>query len=118
VSLISIGSTRHVDFIRNRLDNEFKLLQAEGVQINLKEKASGNYTFLGCDVVSNKKISEDNYRKVFKHYVAKIISDLVISKWEKNLVFRLIKNNHYYFTDEEKEIILNKSLELLQLNLI
>lgn len=114
VSLISIGSTRHIDFIRNKLDNEFKLLQAEGVQINFHEKASGDYTFLGYDIEANKNVNSNNLRTTFKQYVAKIISDLVIAKWEENLVARIIKNNYSYFTIEEKNIILEKALDILR----
>ena len=116
VSLISIGSTRHIDFIRNRLDDEFKLLQAEGVQIYCKEKASGNYTFLGFDVETDQDTSFNSYRTLFKQYVAKIISDLVVGKWEEKLVSRIIKNNYHYFTNEEKNIILEKTLEMLRLD--
>ena len=116
VSLISIGSTRHIDFIRNRLDDEFKLLQAEGVQVNLMEKASGDYTFLGCDFESQKTSSSSNYSSVFKHYVAKVISEVVIGKWEENLVRGMVKNKYHYFTENERKNILSRALDLLKQN--
>lgn len=113
MSQISIASSKHIDFIRNRLDDEFKLLQAEGVQINLQEKARGNYTFLGYHLQGqNETSSHDNL--LLKHYVAKAISDVVVAKWEENLVQGIVKNHYYYFNEGERKEIVQRTLELLK----
>lgn len=114
MSQISIASTKHIDFIRNRLDDEFKLLQAEGMQIDLQEKARGNYTFLGCHLQPKNETSTKQDSLLFKHYVAKVISDVVVSKWEESLVQGIVKNHYYYFKEEERKVIVEKALELLK----
>lgn len=113
MSLISIGTTKHIDFIRNRLDAEFKLLQAEGVQVDLNEKARGNYTFLGCNIIPLNGKKNFQYGLLFKHYVAKVISDVVVGKWEENLVKDVVRNHYYYFNLEERHNIVQRALGLL-----
>ncbi|MDS1030800.1 putative sporulation protein YtxC [Bacillota bacterium LX-D] len=111
MSLISIGTTRHIDFIRNKLDDELKLLQAEGVEYNLQEKASGDYTFLGYNIVPKTKTDKGGLQ--FKHFLAQVISEVVVSKWEENLIKGIIKSSYSYFTEEEKQNIFDKTLQFL-----
>ncbi len=113
MSQISIASSKHIDFIRNRLDDEFKLLQAEGVNINLQEKARGDYTFLGCNMSQDNKALTCPDHILLKHYIAKVISEVIVARWEEHLVRGIVKNHYYYFNEEERQNILERAQEIL-----
>lgn len=113
--LIWIGHTEHIDFIRNKLELECKLLQAEGVVLTIEEAALGGYTFWEIELLSpkNRATLAEGTVFSFRYSMAKWLTKLIFAKYEEQLMKNIIKSHYYYFNQDEQEFILNKSQEIL-----
>ncbi|NLI13892.1 putative sporulation protein YtxC [Pelotomaculum propionicicum] len=109
---ISIGATQHIDLLKAKLGRELKLFNTDGLKVELEESPAGKFTFLAFSV-SNcgpHRISQEEVQSVFKHYLADIISDIILTHWEDILLKDIIRENYYYFNEEEKKLIYDYAL--------
>ncbi|GAB6181152.1 putative sporulation protein YtxC [Desulfotomaculum defluvii] len=107
---LSIGATQHIDLLRDKLGKEFKLNGDNNLIVKLTEKPAGNITFLSCDF--NGTICcggplEDQI--LFRHFVADIISDLILNHWEKAIILDIIRESYFFFNEDEKKTIFQYS---------
>lgn len=110
--IISIGSTQHIDLFKAKLGHQLKLCEGDEVKIYLEENPAGKFTFLSCSVADYGKCrcAGEDTQMLFKHYLADVISDVILNHWEDLLLREIIRENYYYFGDEEKSIIFQYSL--------
>lgn len=113
--LLWIGSSDHTDFIREKLALESKLLLGEGVVLEIHEQKIGPYTFFGLNVPTDLKGIPLGEGTIFslRYSVAKILTELVMLRFERQLLQDLIKTHCYYCTREERALILEKALDVL-----
>lgn len=118
VKLLSVGLTGTTDDIRVRLQQDCINLKQEGFRIAIDEINKGNYTFLGCNIIEG-ELSFRNYERIknlLKNYVAKILAELIILREEKKIVRKIIEHNYYYFSEKEKNVVYDNTLENLNSN--
>lgn len=110
--IISIGTTQHIELLKAKLGRELKLFEGDGIKVDLEESPAGKFTFLACRVTEHGDCSytQEDARVIFEHYIADIISDIILSHWEDILLKEIIRENYYYFGDEEKDLIYNYAL--------
>ncbi|ABO50138.1 conserved hypothetical protein [Desulforamulus reducens MI-1] len=102
----SIGATRHIDLLKDKLGRELPLNEGNNLIVKLTEKPIGNITFLSFDFNGALCCGgplEDEL--LFRHFVADIISDLILNQWEKAIMADVIKENYFFFNEDEKKII-------------
>ena len=111
----SIGARENIELLRSRLDTEFALLQNDGIRINCEQSPTGGLTFLGYNIADygNSNYSEEETRVIFKHYIANVVSDLILNNWERELLLDIIRQNYYYFTADEQQMIFQIALKHL-----
>ncbi|ACV63214.1 sporulation protein YtxC [Desulfofarcimen acetoxidans DSM 771] len=110
---ISISATQHIDLLKSKLGRELRLLENEGIDIEFKEKPTGDYKYLNCYIKdSGDTSSQKDYRSIFSYYVADVISDLILGYWESYIIKKIILESYYYFEEEERNTILNYTLGL------
>ncbi|MEG6520804.1 putative sporulation protein YtxC [Desulfotomaculum sp. 1211_IL3151] len=107
---LSIGATQHIDLLRDKLGKEFQFNEDNNLIVKLTEKPAGNITFLSCDF--NGTICcggplED--QELFRHFVADIISDLILNHWEKAIILDIIRESYFFFNEDEKKTIFQYS---------
>lgn len=104
---ISIGATAHFDFLKAKLDWELGNLQTDGLQVTIDETSVGDINFIGCNVddYGSWNYSEEDITNIFRHHVANVVSDVIISEWEEDLLEEIIQENYYYFNEDERKII-------------
>jgi len=105
---ISIGASKHIDEIRDKLDAEFQLLKAEGFTVSLDENEMGEFTFLGCNLINPDVYSQytpEEINLIFRHYIGNVLSELIITDWEKHLISKLVKEQYNYFNEDERHQI-------------
>lgn len=110
--VISIGATQHIELLKAKLGQEFRLFEGDGLKVQLEESPAGKFTFLSCRVADygSCTYSEEDTQVIFKHYLADIISDLILNQWENILLRDIIRENYYYFGEEEKRLIYDYAL--------
>lgn len=101
---ISIGAVRHPDVIKSCLFRELKHFEDKGMKVRLEENPAGKFTFFSCRVTDTGRYPADG-ENVFKQQMADILSDLILGQWEKFLLWDLIRENYYYFSEEERRDI-------------
>ncbi|WP_418790280.1 putative sporulation protein YtxC [Phosphitispora sp. TUW77] len=112
----SIGARENIELLKSKLDTEFAMLQNDGIKISLEESPpTGGLTFLGYNIADygNSSYSEEETRSIFKHYIANVVSEIILNYWEKALLKNIIRNNYYYFLPEEQEVIYDIGLNHL-----
>lgn len=109
---ISIGATRNIEVIKDMLWRELSLLERDGLKVNLDENPAGQVTFLSCRVSGHplNRYNSEDATAVIKQYVANALSDLILGQWEKQLLYDIIRENYYYFNEEERNTIYNYAL--------
>ncbi|MBU7007105.1 putative sporulation protein YtxC [Phosphitispora fastidiosa] len=112
----SIGARENIEMLKSKLDTEFAMLQNDGIRVSLEESPpTGGLTFLGYNIADygNSSYSEEETRSIFKHYIANVVSEIILNYWEKGLLKDIIKNNYYYFLPEEQQVIYDIALNHL-----
>lgn len=109
VNQISIGASSYIDLIKVRLASELKQLEGRGLKFNIQENPAGKYTFLSCSVAG-----EEDAMAMFKHYIADVLSDLIMCKWQRTMLVDIIRENYYYFGEEERRTIFQNALNYLE----
>jgi putative sporulation protein YtxC len=104
VQAITIGTAEGIEDLRQRLDDEFRYLQEEGVSIRIGQTNRGSFTFLDCSVDSVPG-TPNQADTLVRHYVANALSDMIVEKWEQGLIRKIIKGTYYYFSRDEQETI-------------
>jgi putative sporulation protein YtxC len=104
VQAITIGTAEGIEDIRQRLDDEFRFLQEEGVNIRIGQSNRGSITFLDCRVDSGSS-SPQQAETLVRHYVASALSDVIVEKWEPDLIRKIIRGTYYYFSKDEQDLI-------------
>jgi len=104
VQAITIGTAEGIEDIRQRLDDEFRFLQEEGVNIRIGQSNRGSFTFLDCCVDSDPG-TPNQAGNLLRHYVASALSDVIVERWEQDLIRRTINGTYYYFSRDEQELI-------------
>ena len=109
---ISISATQHIDLLKTKLGRELRLLEGEGIDVELMEKPTGNYKYLNCCIKGTSDFtSQKDYRSIFSYYVADVISDLILGYWEGYIIKKIILESYYYLGEEERNSIFNYTLE-------
>jgi putative sporulation protein YtxC len=104
VQAITIGTAEGIEEIRQRLDDEFRFLAEEGVNIRIGQTTRGSYAFLDCtvdSVLGTPKQAE----ALVRHYVASALSDVIVEKREEDLIRKIIRSSYQYFTPDEQDLI-------------
>ncbi len=111
----SIGARENIELLKNKLDTEFALLQNDGIKIDCELTPTGGLIFLGYNIADygNSSYTEEETRIIFKHYIANVVSEIILNNWEKALLLEIIKDNYYYFLPEEQQSIYQIALRHL-----
>lgn len=118
VQIISIGATQHIDLLKARLGRETKPLERNGLVLNLEESPAGKLTFLNCHFTDFRRRgqAEADNQLLLKNVIAEVISDLILSHWETLLLRNIIRENYYYFAEEDKETIFSNAVLYINKN--
>ena len=118
VKLLSVGLSGTTQDIREKLQTDCKTLIKDGYRVAIDETNKGYYTFIGCNVMEG-ELSFCNYERIknaVKHHVANMLAELIISREEKKIVYKIVESNYYYFSEEERKTIYDNTLHLLNDN--
>ncbi len=110
---ISIGSTQLIDLLKVKMDRELELFENDGLKVDLEENPAGKFTFLAFRVSYNGVSSGtlEEAENTFKHYLADTISDIILNHWENILLKDIIRENYYYYSTDEKDLIYRYALQ-------
>jgi len=110
---ISIGTYTNPAVLFNRLNDELKVLQSEGYPLNIDIDKVGEFTFMDCFFPREESISNEESFNTIKLSIANCLSEIIIEEWEALLIGKIVRENFYYYNDEEKQTILNKTKKML-----
>ncbi|MHB1127025.1 MAG: putative sporulation protein YtxC [Bacillota bacterium] len=110
---ICIGSTRHMDWLQEQL--KAQELQRQEFSVELQVDQIGDFSFLLCQA-SPKKEQRSNLPgslSTFRNYIAHSLASLIVEQWEQQLLNNIIKNNCYYFNEDERKHILSRASQIM-----
>ena len=119
-TIISIGTSREIDFFRERLVNEAGVNNRLGFKVIPHFWECGLFRFLDCEMVSPTPDKGSELNSRFRLFLAGLVSETIIAEWEIPMVRNIIKHRHGQFNLRDKELILLKverSLEHADQNL-
>ena len=118
LKLLTVGISGTTDEIRARLQQDCRTLAQDGIRVGIDEMNKGNYTFLGCNI-NEGEMSFRNYERIknlLKNYVAKMLAELIVFREESIMVRKIIDHNYYYFSDDERNMIYDNVIHILNGN--
>ena len=108
---ISVGATKHMDLFKAKLGRRLKMYEGEGFKVELEENPAGDYTFLSCHVDGGARCPEDErIKSILKQILAENLSEFILTQWENTLIKDIIRENYFYFDEDEKRLIFDYSL--------
>ncbi|MFZ5823244.1 MAG: putative sporulation protein YtxC [Bacillota bacterium] len=102
---ITIGTAAGIDEIRQRLDDEFRFLQEEGVRVRIGQSHRGRFAFLDCSLDDGVTDESSQMDALVRHYVASALSDVIVERWENDLIRKIIRGSYSYFSRDEQDLI-------------
>ncbi len=105
---LSIGIIDEKNEMRNMIIDAVINLKNKDIIADMKQKKVADIDYFDIEIDSN--VDSKNV----KFYIANIISEYIIEKYEKKFILRIINSNYCYFNSFEKGEILNKSLDFMQ----
>lgn len=118
MKLLSVGLTGTTQEIRERLQLDCKTVIQDGFRVAIDEINKGHYTFIGCNVIEG-ELSFRNYERIknsMKNHVANMLTEFIVLQEEKKIVHKIIEQHYSYYTEDERRIIYDRTLELLSGN--
>lgn len=117
--LFTIGLITSIENFENRLKLEFELLKDEGIDAILKKVNKGGNLYWNCYVLDNKnchKKSSEEVMEIFLYCIANALSDIIINFFEPKLIKKIIKNDYFYFSNDEQNLLYEYTLDILNFN--
>ena len=115
MKLLSVGLKGTTQEIREQLQSDCKTLIQDGFRVAIDEINKGHYTFIGCNVIEG-ELSFRNYERIknsMKNHVAKMLAEFIVVREEKKIVKKMIEQYYGCYTEEERKVIYDHTLELL-----
>lgn len=117
MSGITISTLNLDPEVRENLLKEINFLKREGIKVEYNEKAYGKYFFLECAVSETDETVSTSHEKIFRYYLASIITDLLMNEIAKVMMGRIARTKYHYLSEAElKLIVQNAYLYLSNLN--
>ncbi len=117
MSGITISTLNLDPEIRGNLLKEINFLKREGIKVEYSEKVGGKYFFLDCEVSEKDEAVSASHEKIFRYYLASIITDLLMNEIAKEMMRRIVRTKYHYLSREELRLIVqNAYLYLSNLN--
>jgi len=107
---ISIGITKHTDAFRDTLGQRIRILENRGIRIRLHEAANGPFIIFSCSSAGNGQAEATVERPVFLRVLAAAIADIIVSRWEKVMLFKIINNEYASLKKEDLQAVYKLAL--------
>lgn len=113
MSTYTIGTLMVQPEIRENLFNELNFLSREGIKLKFSEKPAGKFHFFNCDFeVENG--SNATSESMFRHYLANVITDLIMNPVTKTCMHRILKHKYQDFDEKDAQTIIENAYVHLQ----
>lgn len=101
MSGITISALNIAPEVRGSLLKEINFLKREGIKVEYNEKVEGKYLFLNCAVAETDEVVRVSHEKIFRYYLASIITDLLMNEIAKEMMDRIVRTKYHYLSKEE-----------------
>lgn len=106
---ISIGTSTMPNQLFNKLNGDLQILKKEGIPLSIDIDQIGDITFLDCWLQGQ----QTETFMIIKNYIANCLAEVIVEEWEQRIIKKLVRHNYFYYSDEEKMVILQKAKEIL-----
>lgn len=73
------------------------------MKVRIGQSHRGPFAFLDCEVDAAARSSQTD--ALLRHYVANALSDVIVEKWESDLIRKIIRGSYSYFSRDEQDLI-------------
>lgn len=101
MSAFTISTLNFEPELRENLFNELNYLGREGVKVNLSEQTAGKFLVLNCALDDTSEDKKNPAEKMFRSYLANIITDLLMNHLTKVFMLRILKNKYQCFDEAD-----------------
>ncbi len=108
VNLLTVILKDHSSYIEERLEKEITAFEKEGIVIEKREEIQGKNIIVTYQLLESSltTYSKEDFKNIFKHYMANAFSDIIVYDMESKLIHKILTDHYYYFTPQEKQSIL------------
>jgi len=105
---IFIGIAKHIDAFRDTLDSKTHLLENAGIKIRIQEQASGRFVIFSCSG------GDTGLDPLCLSLLAAAVADLIISRWEKVMLFNITKTGYPFLKEDERRCVYELALARME----
>lgn len=112
---IFVGTNTMPGLLYSRLCDKLESLQKEGFPFDIDVDKIGGFTFMGYSLRNSSAENKETIIAI-RNAIANCIADIIVEEWEVRLIRKIIRDNYFYYNEEEKQSILKKAKEILNPN--
>lgn len=113
MEVFSIGTAQPMAAVRADLEHEMGLLHSQGLPVRVLEEKRGVYSFVECEFDQAVAGDGENQARILRYYVANVITDIIMNTLTKEILARMIRGRHGYFSEDERQEVLREAVALL-----
>lgn len=105
------------EYIKSRLENSFSWLKERGFVLSIKEHCNSRYHVLSlslCGPNYSGVFDNDDIVLIFKHQLAEILSDAIVSHWEKELIRKQVQKAYRRLPRSEQLDLIERAHNMLR----
>jgi putative sporulation protein YtxC len=100
-----IGMTEPTDELENMINDIVTDLKTKNIYVKIRSRCSNNVNVLEIELEAENQL---NYLKI---YLANVLSQYIINKYEQKFISRIINSNYCYFNSQERRKILSTAIK-------
>ncbi|MDF2891332.1 MAG: sporulation protein YtxC [Clostridia bacterium] len=114
--LVTIGAINYAENVKNFIYNQMNNLKQEGFDITCEHYNINDNIFIKCGLKDNllTRLTDKKTYEEFKYCTSRIITEAILNYWEEKLIRKILKDNYFYLSEKERDVICKNALKLLQ----
>jgi len=113
---VKIVTAHKTETFLQQLNNKIQWLKDKGFNLLVRHDLEHEVSIINLKIEGKQKDSifrEEDIICIFKHQLAEVVADHIVTNWQSKLVWREILKNYKKLSAEEKEIVFSKASEFV-----
>ncbi|NLK00753.1 MAG: hypothetical protein GX318_05905 [Clostridia bacterium] len=114
-----ILASQHMDYLYNKLRRNFNLLCQRCGEVECQLVESKDYSLISCVIIkegTEDKKPTNNLPDIYKKCIADTVSDVIVERFQKDLIEKIFSNHHSYLDEAIKDKLYKNMGEITDYN--
>ncbi|MBM7866184.1 putative sporulation protein YtxC [Heliobacterium gestii] len=114
-AILSIGASRSLDGLNQRLTQEIQALAGEGWRLSMRQERSNGVHQLTCFLEEHPAGESSNEMTlILRQFGARVLMEWILEVWERDLIMKRLRSDHPHFNEQERRVIGEKAAHIMK----